>query len=399
MSAREILEILYAPYKAFKAIIQNPRYIGPILVMVLFILANIGFGYAFLSTTYFDQTKPQSSDLDKWTEGTSYWTSNASIAPNNQDYISGASGAYYGNNSIQFSINDSSDVWMLLNTSSSVSCSGPEGYKLLSFRLKLKSIEPPANPSNVSLYTISSTLQDTFYQDITNQVNQTGVWLNLTIAVGDESAGWLKNANADWSDITGLKLDLTWPTESNITLLVDGLFFHGLYKSGIELSSMTVVDLGFRYSPLNTFMQFTIQWVIFGGILFLIPKAFGLKTVWKPMLAIAGFVLITICIQTVINSVVFATMWNLHYPLEYLGQVPGEQQNVYNSLLQEISTPYLTLFIVDKIIWVWIIALCAIALRSMFSLSWGKSFLASVSSYLIYVVLFSFLPLPSTIIL
>jgi hypothetical protein len=364
--------------------------------MVLFILANIGFGYAFLSTTYFDQTKPQSSDLDKWTEGTSYWTSNASVALNTQDYISGA---YYGNNSIQFSINDSSDVWMQLNTSSSVSCSGPDGYKLLSFRLKLNSVEPSANPSSVSLYTISSTLQDTFYQDITNQVNQTGVWLNLTIAVGDESAGWLKNANADWSDITGLKLDLAWPTESNITLLIDGLFFHGLYKSGIELSSMTVVDLGFRYSPLNTFMQFTIQWVIFGGILFLIPKAFGLKTVWKPMLTIAGFVLITICIQTVINAVVFATMWNLRYPLEYLGQVPGEQQNVYNTLLQEISTPYLTLFIVDKIIWVWIIALCAIALRSMFSLSLGKSFLASVSAYLIYVVLFSFLPLPSTIIL
>jgi hypothetical protein len=41
MSMREVFRILYAPHKAFKEIIQNPKYVGPILVMILFIGASL----------------------------------------------------------------------------------------------------------------------------------------------------------------------------------------------------------------------------------------------------------------------------------------------------------------------------------------------------------------------
>jgi len=392
LSIREIPKVVYAPYKAFKEIIQNPKYTGPLLIMILFIIANIGFGYALLSKRYIDQTQPQASNLDKWTEETDFWASNANITLNTQDYINGT---YYGSNSIQFDIENSSSVWIQLNISDSVSCSGHEGYKFLSFRIKLESVEPPANPSNVSLYIISSNMQGMFYQDMTNKINQTGVWINSTVAVGEESSSWLSIVNANWSAITGLKLDFTWPTESNITLLVDGIFFHGLYKSGMELSSMALVDLGFPYSPLNAFMQFTIQWVILGGLLYLIPKMFQVKTIWKPLLIIAGFILIIYFIRMILFSLVIFASPEIKYTFEYLGGVSGEWENAINKILQPLAVSSQILWFVDKFVWVWTVALCATALHLMFTLPWTKSILASITSFALYLLLLIFFaPVP-----
>jgi len=386
--AQGIFKVIYAPHKAFKEIIQNPRYIGPILIMLFFVLANVGFSYALLSKTFLDQTMPKASDLDKWTEDTAFWTSNANISLNTQDYINGT---YYGNKSIQFSIDASSQVWMQLNISSSLSCSGPEGYKNLSFRLKITSIEPSATPSNVRLYMISTSPQDTFHQNVTAQLNQTYIWNNASIPVGNESPDWLSNASPDWGNITGLRLEFTWPTDSNVTLLIDGLFFHGLYKSVIDLSSSSLIGLGNPYSPINTFMQFIIQWVVLGGLLYVIPKMFGIKTVWKPLLIIAGFVLVTYFIRMIVFTGVCIASPEIRYPLKLLGGVSGEQETAYIQAIEPVTFAERILWYVDKLVLVWGAVLCAIALRLMFSISWAKSLLMSISSYALYIVLLIFL--------
>jgi hypothetical protein len=63
-----IFKVIYAPHKAFKEIAQNPRYIGPILIMILFIAANVAAAYAFLAKTYVEATVPSSENKDLWTE-------------------------------------------------------------------------------------------------------------------------------------------------------------------------------------------------------------------------------------------------------------------------------------------------------------------------------------------
>jgi len=386
-----IFEVLYAPRKALKEVVQNPRYIGPILVMVLFIIANLGFGYALLSKTYLDQTMPDASaDLDKWTENASYWNSSGTVANNTQNYISGI---YYGNKSIQFSLNDSSQIWMKLNIPDSLNCSGAEGYKNLTFRVKI--VEPADRPSNVSIYLFSSTKQDNFYQNITDKINSTSIWNNITLPLGQK---WTPSGNADWSNITSLKLEFTWPSESNITLLIDGLFFHGLYKSGMEVSSGLLVSLGNPYSPINAFMQFTIQWVLLGGVLYLIPKIFGFKTVWKPMLVAAGFILMAYFIRMVVFAGVYMASPEVHYSLAYLGGVPGEWEEAYAQILQTTSLYYQALWYFDKLVWAWAIVLCAITIRLISEMSWVKSFIASTSAYLLYVILLFFLA-PSAVLM
>ena len=379
MFAYGIFEVLYAPRKAFKKIIQNPRYIGPILVMILFVLANLGFGYALLSKTYFDQTMPASTDLDKWTEDISYWNSTTKITTNTEDYISGI---YYGNKSIEFSLNDSAKIWMELNIPDSLNCSGSEGYRNLTFRVKIvKPLSPP--PSNVSIYLFSATKQDNFYRDITGKINNTGIWNNVTLSLGQ---GWKKAKDAKWNNITGLKLEFTWPSKSNITLLIDGLFFHGVYKSRMETEGNLIAI----YS-INAFMQFTIYWVLLGGTLYLIPKMFGVKTVWKPLLVSAGFILITYFIRMSVFTFVYITSKEIYLPLTFLGGVPGEGEEAYTRIFQTVALPYQIMWVFDKIVWVWITALCAIVIRLISEMSWIKSLIASTSSYLLYVILVLFL--------
>ena len=42
MFANDVLKVLYAPHKVFKQVIQNPKYWGPILVFIIFIVARRG---------------------------------------------------------------------------------------------------------------------------------------------------------------------------------------------------------------------------------------------------------------------------------------------------------------------------------------------------------------------
>lgn len=382
MFAKDILKVLYAPQKAFKEITQNPKYIGPIVIMILFVIANLGFGYVLLSKSYFDQTAPDLEEFDKWTESTVYWSSNATITLNSNDHINGT---YYGNNSIEFSSLDSSQIWTQLSIPDPVNCTGPEGYTLLSFRLK--QLEPSTEPSNVSLYLFSTNHQDNFYYNLTSELNETAIWNNMTIPIGPSASSWqTNNGSPDWGNITDVMLQFTWSTNSNITLLIDGLFFHGVYKSAIETSSMYLFSPNFAYSPLNTFIQFTILWVALGMFLFLIPKMFSTTTTWKPLIAIAGFVQITLVIQTIIFTAVLLSWPNFYYSLKILGGVPGE--TTYLPLFESISIVF---WYIQRVIYVWAIGLCAVALRSLFSFSWLKTILISTLAYLISVLAFNLL--------
>jgi len=228
---------------------------------------------------------------------------------------------------------------------------------------------------------LSTQLQDNFYNNLTDKLNETSLWSNISISLGP---GWTpSNADADWGNITGLRFEFTWSIDSNITLLIDGLFFHGVYKPAIQSSSGDLF-----YYPINAFMQFTIQWVVLGGLLYIIPKIFKAKTIWKSLLAIAGFALITLFIQIVIFTAVLSAWPELRFGFEVLGGVPGEWQTAYAQVFGPISTVF---WYVEKAMYIWTIALCTIAIHLMFKFSWTKSLLVSTSSYLLSLLLFRFL--------
>ncbi len=49
MILTDIAQIVYAPRKAFKSIIANPKYLGVIIVLLLFIGVEIGYEYGQFS--------------------------------------------------------------------------------------------------------------------------------------------------------------------------------------------------------------------------------------------------------------------------------------------------------------------------------------------------------------
>jgi len=380
---KNILKVIYAPRKAFNEIAQNPKYIGPLLIMVLFTAANIGFMYTLISKTYAEQTLPTAEQRDIWTENYTLWTraSGVTIQENFVDYINGT---YYGNRSIEFSIVNSTQIWMQLNDIGSINCSGPDGYKNLYVRIKRTS--PDHTPENVTIYLFSATPSDYFYYNLTEKFSNStkNVWNNLTIPL--DSSIWNSNANANWGNITGLKTEFVWRNNSNITLLVDGLFFGGIFKSPVE----NLVNYMINFSIVSV-MQFIVKWVFLGGLLYIMTRAFKAKTVWRPLLILAGFALIAMFVQAVINTAVFSTLPTLYYRFALLGGVKGESENAYNEILNNTWLVSQINGYVQIAVHFWTIALCAIATRLLAEFSWSKSVLIATVAYFVAIMAQSFL--------
>lgn len=386
MPAYEILRVLYAPQKAFKEITQNPKYIGPIIIMILFVLANTGFIYIIINKTYVEQTQSsQARELvDSWTENASLWTSVIGETPaaNSNDYVNGS--YYIGNKSIQFTSFNNKQIAMQLSDIGPVNCSGAEGFTKLSIRIKWTS--PSTKPENATMYLFSGDVSNSFKYNLTrNLENSTSnVWNNFTIQLVTD---WISSSMANWGNITGLRLEFSWLETSNITLLIDGLFFRGVFK----LSAENIPNSVFSFS-LYTFMQFFLRWVFLGGLIYIISKTlFNANIVWKSLLIAAGFALMPMLIQSLISIATYSTLPSLYYPLEFFSGAAIENEIIYYNIMQATWLVSQISRYLEIIVLLWIIILGSIVTRLLTTFSWGKSILISTAAYLVAVFAQSFL--------
>ncbi|WP_205006283.1 hypothetical protein, partial [Escherichia coli] len=135
---------------------------------------------------------------------------------------------------------------------------------------------------------------------------------------------------------------------------------------------------------------FTIQWVILGIILYLFLKIFKAQPIWKTILVISGFALITFFIQNLILIGVVLAYPEMHLPLETLGGVSGEGWTVDVQNFMSILT--IKYDVLDRIVYyIWVVALCGVAIRLLFNFPWMRSvsvsFLSSVISMLAFRLL------------
>jgi hypothetical protein len=381
-----IFKTIYSPIKAFKEVLQNPKYYGPLLIMILFMAANTGFFYLRASKTYDEQILPAGATVkDEWTESKIWWTSNATISESNDSLNSG----YYGSKSIEFSVTNGKQIGMQLNFNESVVCSGVEGYKNVSFWVK--TIYPNTTDlTNATLYLLTN--QTSYFSHIlatdSFPSNDT-IWNKLNILLGPEDpSGWTVNGAANWSNITSLMVKFVWSENANLTVRIDGLFFRGVFRSTAEIYGASDYVLAILLSSL---MQFVITWVILGGLVFLLTKGLGAKTLWKASLIIIGFALITLFIQSVANVATVASWPQLYATLEYFGGAEGETQIAQNRVFDQIILAYQINEIVLTLLLVWTIALCAIAVHVLTEFSWTKSALVAIVAYVITNVVVSFI--------
>ncbi|MDH5788862.1 MAG: hypothetical protein OEZ40_11280, partial [Candidatus Bathyarchaeota archaeon] len=359
-------------------------YHGPILIMILFAAAYTGFEYVAASKVYDEQTIPTLLSGDEWTENHTLWSSNTSITITTSN--DSLSGGYYGNKSIEYSLVNDKQIWAQLNFTEPINCSGLEGYKNVSFRIK-PDYPNTTQPVNADFYLFFDQT-DYFYYNLTEDfVSFTEpLWYNLTIAVGPES-GWTESStSADWSNINILGFRFDWSENSNITIRIDGLVFRGVFKPIIENVGSSV----FNYS-MGAFMQFVIKWVFLSGLLYIMIRGLGGKIVWKPLLVLVGSVLITIFIQAMVNAALFSTLPTIYRPLELFSGVEGEFNVAAIKIMNDILLVNNIYGYVQMAVFVWTITLCALATREVAEFSLTKSFLVGSVAYFISMIAAGFI--------
>ena len=135
----DILKVIYAPHKAFKNIVENPKYLGALIILLLFVGLEIGYQYSQFSKTYTELTTPNIDQLQtfnnataKTNDNTLAWrsSSNVQLTNNFNDpfnysiYVAGFGlpptdpNAYYrlfGNFSLQMAANDTNSLTSTLD--------------------------------------------------------------------------------------------------------------------------------------------------------------------------------------------------------------------------------------------------------------------------------------------
>jgi hypothetical protein len=390
----DIIGVLYAPQKTFKQIIQNPRYFGAFIVLIILIAAQIGAYYVVDSRRYIEQTMPTGDQGDVWTQNATLWAASpgVTITNNYADFINNS--YFYGNNSIQFDASNSTNIQMALKAlDGSVNC-GADGFKNVSIRVKL--VTPDVKPENVTLYLYSLSDLNFFYYDLTSLFSNgtVNVWNNITIPVG--SGGWVSSTTAaSWENITSLKMDFAWASNSSVELRMEGLFFRGIFKNPLELYGVSY----FANSALSVITTFLFEWILLTGLMYVLIKGLKGQVMWKRLMVAVGFALVAAVVEAIALYVAYTALFpRTNYPLEYFAGIPGESDAASQVIVNQLSLVSSVNGLVRIAAYVWIALLGGIITHDITATAetpgfgWLKSLLLSAASFaLTFIILTEFL--------
>ena len=317
----DLAQVIYAPTKAFKKIIENPKYLGVILVLVLFVGLIVGFEFVQFSKIYVENTTPEVGNMQAYLNST-VWrsSSNVTLTDNYADpfnysiFVAAVGGDYsiFGNSSLEMDAANTNSITAALSNQFAINCSGPSAFQNLS--MTIKQVEPSVPPNSAKLILYSRTDTDFFTYDLTSSLSNvaTGTWNNLTIPLGSKASGWTSSGTPTWGNITALRLSVTYPTDSNITLRIGALFFRGQYESPVQTSSLGLLE---QFLPSWAFW-FIMAWFVLTGVIY--AFFYGLKTarVWKPIFVATGFGLIVMVIRAAVDLIAAAALPVLYYPYD-----------------------------------------------------------------------------------
>jgi hypothetical protein len=396
----DILKVVYAPHKAFKQIVQDPKYLGVLVLLVIFVIVQVGSSYVIASKSYLEQTLPTGVEGDVWTENAASWQANSgvTISNNTVDYINSTAvylggPIFFGSTSVEFAASNTSVVRMELISVNADDQVNSEGFKNVSFRLKM--LAPSSNPSNVSLF-LSSLNASSFHYDLTEEFSSstTNVWNNITLPVG--SGAWSSSgSDATWENITGLRMEFVWATSSSIDMRLDGLFFRGEYDTPINLYGTGSV---LAQAAISGIAPFIFEWIVLTGVLFIIIKVLKGNATWRSIMVAVGFALVVLVIQSAVLLAAYASLPNLFYPLELLANVPGERSIAPAATLGAIDFANLLGSIVQMVVWLWLAGLGTFITHEVTGMTadvppfgWMKSIAVSGISLLLTIIVVGFL--------
>lgn len=331
MFLNDIAQVLYAPRKAFKRIVANPKYLGIIVIFLLFLGLQLGYEYAQFSKVHIEVTSPSAVTLRDYNNATfpvtpgsttpNWQTSpNATLTNNFDDYYNNT--VYFalyntmyplfGNFSMQAQANNTNSLLLALTNTSNVDCTA-NGFQNLSIAIKL--VSPTSAPSNATLTLYSLSDSNYYTYDLTSMLadaNAVNQWGNLTVPLGPTASGWTRTGNPTWQNITSLTMQLNYPSSENITVRVGALFFRGQFMQPLASGL-----LNFVYTFVLQFtVQFLATWLILSIMVYVLFRALKAQVVWKPIFVAAGFAIVVMVVRAVVNIAATATLPNMYFPYD-----------------------------------------------------------------------------------
>jgi hypothetical protein len=382
----EVAKVLYAPRKAFKQIIENPKYLAIVVIFIIFVAAQVGFAYAQAQKIYYEEVTPQQTAADyrpyvgAWTDNVTLWQAGPGVTIT-QNYANTLNDTHYGNGSLQIS---GSTLTSASATLSGISADcGSDSFQ--NFSLRVNILEPSTAPQTVTLMMFSES--GYFQYDLTSYFASStpGVWNNLTIPVGSAAAGWENNGNGQWSNITSIRLDFGYASDETVTVLLQGVMFRGLYETA------TQVDMTgfFIYTLQSAIFQFVFEWLIFTALIYLLIKGFKGVVVWRPLFIAIGYALTILIVQALISAAVTPILPITHSPIELQIGLAGEAQAISNALPAMTTTYFtITLDAIPLIFYAWTVVLAAFVIRTLLpEFSWTKSIITPAIALVLTIIL------------
>lgn len=382
MVVKDILGVIYAPHKVFKRIAGNPKYLAVAIIILLSVALQVSYYYSYYSKVHYEQTMPPVGQLNAFTTtNATQWmtTHGTTVMENSQDFINQT---FYGNSSLQFTLPKSNSLSITLEQFGYTADCSSDGFT--SLNMNIKQVSPNTAPQSgvMTLYTANGT-SNYFTLEITSMLAKNfDNWNNLTIPVG--TSEWQNTGSPNWTEVTGLKLTLTYSTSSSdINILLQGLFFRGQY-----LTQTNALGTG-AFLSVATFsivMQTAFQWIILTIVSYLILK--GLKVtniVWKPLIIVIGYTLMALVIIATLNALSTLTLLTVHYPYDFppyvalvypdfiINGASSTSQIAYESIVSATSTYTVINTIITIFMYVWQVALITFAVKAVSGYTYTKN--------------------------
>jgi hypothetical protein len=369
----EILEVIYSPVKAFKKIIEKPDFKGVLLVLALVISSMVVVEYVAASKFFLETRMP---DDDDWTESLTnqhIWTSNGSPSLDDTDYKMGNT---VGNHSVKSSVSNDTSIWMKITDIEPIDCSNDTGYKELSFWVKWTHENGTFPNSGATLKLFSGSESSYFELSLTNSIASNDEWSNVTLKIGPDQ-DWNPTNSPDWKIVTGLEFRLGWLASANLTTKIDGLYFRK-YVSPLESGAFSGALIPILMSAA---VSFSMNWILWAGVLLMIAKVFREEVgPWTVFFVIIGYTFIVTVVSTIASAVSLSALPVLTLPLT----------DEVGVLIHEMWYPYLAYQVwlyLPLVGEVWIAMLCAIVIRLLRGVTWGRAASISGIAFIIRIVL------------
>lgn len=371
--AKLVLKVLYSPMKAFEEIGKKPSIKGPILILLITLPLFVSIQYSSSSKFFLEAPTPEN---DLWTEEphnshSFLWSSEDEILFDNNDCV-------WGNYSVSTSSFNSSQIWMHLTEIGSIDCSEGE-HSRLSFAIKVAN-EGELMAAVLRLFSGNSD-DGGFELDILPLLGTiVGVWVNVTLDLATDS--WTKTeTTSSWTNITGIGFQLIWLDWGNLTVKVDKLFFGKFVSSsasyGVDLQLLSIVF---------SVIDFLLEWLILSGVVLLILRSFSNWTgVFKDLFHYIGYVYSASIVYWGAIALISLFLPPLYIPAYIILQ---EHTSIYQAGWGA-SISYLTVCML--LYYGWATILCAVSLKKLVEMSWGKAILAGFGAFVMGVLFSSLL--------